>query len=100
MNTKQDYGSWIYGLLEAGLAPHWQFELSGMFNITPNTTNPNIPLEIRGKQIFYPTFGGVYSQGPNRYSLRYVKQVEGVVCSGGVCSAEISSGYFVRSSCA
>lgn len=88
MNTKQDYGSWIYGLLEAGLAPHWQFELSGMFNITPNTTNPNIPLEIRGKQIFYPTFGGVYSQGPNRYSLRYVKQVEGVVCSGGVCRLE------------
>lgn len=88
MSTEQDYGSWIFGLAELGLAPHWQFEVSGMYNLVPNTDNPNIPAEVRGKQIFYPTFGGVFSQGANRYSLRYVKQVEGVVCSGGVCRLE------------
>jgi len=88
MSTEQDYGSWIYGLAELGLAPHWQFELSGMFNLIPNTDNPNIPEAIRGDQIFYPTVGAVYNQGANRYSLRYVKQVEGVVCSGGVCRLE------------
>lgn len=88
MSTEQDYGSWIYGLAELGLAPHWQFEVSGMFNLIPNTDNPNIPEAIRGDQIFYPTLGAVYNEGSNRYSLRYVKQVEGVVCSGGVCRLE------------
>lgn len=88
MSTEQDYGSWIFGLAELGLAPHWQFEVSGMFNIIPNLDNENIPESLRGKQIFYPTVGGVYSEGSNRYSLRYVKQVEGVVCSGGVCRLE------------
>ena len=88
MSSQQDYGSWIYALGELGLAPHWQFELSGMFNLIPNTENPNIPIAIRGQQIFYPTLGAVFSQGANRYSLRYIKQVEGVVCSGGVCRLE------------
>lgn len=88
MSTKQDYGSWIFAMAEVGLAPHWQFEMSGMYNLIPNSTNPNIPEAVRGKQILYPTFGAVYSQGANRYSLRYVKQVEGVVCSGGVCRLE------------
>lgn len=88
MDTDQDYGSWIYGLAEVGLAPRWQLELSGMFNLVPNLGNLNIPEAIRGDQIFYPTAGAVYSQGANRYSLRYVKQVEGVVCSGGVCRLE------------
>lgn len=88
MSTAQDYGSWVYALVEVGIAPHWQFEASGMYNIIPNETNENIPEAIRGNQIFYPTLGAVYSEGPNRYSLRYVKQVEGVVCSGGVCRLE------------
>ena len=88
MSTAQDYGSWAYSLVEVGLAPHWQLEASGMYNIIPNKTNKNIPEAIRGDQIFYPTLGAVYSQGSNRYSLRYVKQVEGVVCSGGVCRLE------------
>lgn len=88
MLTKQDYGNWIFGLVEVGLAPHWQFEVSAMYNIKPNTTNPNIPSASRGKKILYPTIGAVYSYGSNRYSLRYVKQVEGVVCSGGVCRLE------------
>jgi hypothetical protein len=88
MSTEQDYGSWVYALVEVGIAPHWQFEASGMYNIIPNETNENIPEAIRGNQIFYPTLGAVYSEGPNRYSLRYVKQVEGVVCSGGVCRLE------------
>lgn len=88
MSTKQDYGSWIFGLVELGLAPHWQFEVSGMYNLIPNKDNPNIPPSAQKKKILYPTFGGVYTKGSNRYALRYVKQVEGIVCSGGVCRLE------------
>ena len=38
--------------------------------------------------ILYPTFGVVYVNKANRFQLRYVKQVEGIVCSGGVCRLE------------
>lgn len=87
MYTEQDYGSWFYLLAEYGLVPHWRFELSGMYNIFPNSDNPNIP-EGAGGKILYPTAGVVYQDGSSRYSLRYVKQVEGVVCTGGICRLE------------
>src|SRR6185437_7418329 len=32
MATKQDYGSWIYGLLEYDIAPKWSFSASDMYN--------------------------------------------------------------------
>ncbi|WP_235297654.1 DUF6029 family protein [Portibacter marinus] len=87
MSTAQDYGSWLYLLAEYGMAPHWRFELSGMYNIIPNPGNPNIP-EGAGEKILYPTAGVYYQWKQSRYGLRYVKQVEGVVCTGGVCRLE------------
>ncbi|MBK9687568.1 MAG: hypothetical protein IPO65_07280 [Saprospiraceae bacterium] len=35
MKTDQDYGSWLFGLAEFGMAPNWIFEVSGMYNIVP-----------------------------------------------------------------
>lgn len=87
MSTSQDYGSWIYLLAEYGIAPHWRFELSGMYNVIPNPGNPNIP-EGAGGKILYPTAAVYYQWKQSRYGLRYVKQVEGVVCTGGVCRLE------------
>ena len=84
MSTQQDYGSWVYALTEFSISPHWLFELSDMYNIDPT-------LKEDGKErdkLHYPTAGVVYSAGSTRYSLRYVKQVEGVVCSGGICRLE------------
>lgn len=90
MSTNQDYGSWAYALAEVGLAPHWLFELSGMYNISPNVNKTEIPINEAGekRKILYPTVGAVYINKGNRFSLRYVKQVEGVVCNGGVCRLE------------
>jgi hypothetical protein len=85
MATDDDYGSWIYALAEFSISPHWLFELSDMYNIVPSTgegTSGN------KEKLHYPTAGIVYSDGSTRYSLRYVKQVEGVVCSGGICRLE------------
>ncbi len=84
MNTKQDFGSWIFGLLEYSVAPSWSFEASGMYNVHPKKANSKGVIE----KTLYPTFGVVYSHDSQRYSLRYVKQVEGVVCSGGICRLE------------
>ena len=83
MNTQEDFGSWLYGLVEFSISPHWIFEISDMYNISP-TDKEGKP----GKKIHYPTAGVVYSAARTRYALRYVKQVEGIVCSGGICRLE------------
>ncbi len=87
MDTDEDFGSWVFGLAEFGLAPHWIFEVSGMYNIQPSK---NSPTNAAGEslKILYPTFGVTYIQKSNRFNIRYVKQVEGVVCSGGICRLE------------
>ena len=83
MNTDQDHGSWLYGLAEFSISPHWIFELSDMWNIAPLDKNG-----VEEEKLHYPTAGIVYSTGPTRYAIRYVKQVEGIVCSGGICRLE------------
>lgn len=87
MKTEQDFGNWVFGLVEFGAAPHWIIESSVMYNLVPGV---NSPVGSDGKKVklAYPTFGVVYSHKSNRFSLRYVKQVRGVVCSGGVCRLE------------
>jgi hypothetical protein len=85
MFTNEDYGSWLFALAEYGLAPNWIFEASIMYNTDPKKV---IGLGSELKKIIYPTVGIVYNKGTNRYQLRYVKQVEGIVCSGGICRLE------------
>lgn len=85
MFTNQDFGSWLFGLAEFGLAPNWIFEASGMYNTHPKKI---LGTSTELKKILYPSFGVVYNKGSNRYQLRYVKQVEGIVCSGGICRLE------------
>jgi len=88
MDTKQDFGSWIFALVEYSIAPKWNFESSIMYNSAPSSKSPQDPDTGESLKILYPTFGITHTAGPNRYSLRYVKQVEGIVCSGGVCRLE------------
>ncbi|HMQ60296.1 MAG TPA: DUF6029 family protein [Flavilitoribacter sp.] len=86
-NYKQDYGDWLFGLAEFTIAPHWTFTASDMFNITPGK---NSPVDDSGhkESIHYPRLDIFYTHKSNRFSLSYVKQVEGVVCSGGICRLE------------
>ncbi len=88
MSTKEDFGSWFFALAEVGLAPHWIFEASMMYNITPSKKSPQDPETGESLNIVYPTLGVVYVNKANRFQLRYVKQVEGIVCSGGICRLE------------
>ncbi len=78
MSTRQDFGSWIFGLAEYSVAPHWTFTISDMYNSSPKKTD----------KIHYPRLDVFYTVKSNRFSLSYVKQVEGVVCSGGICRLE------------
>jgi len=40
------------------------------------------------QKIHYPRFDVFYNIKSNRFGLSYVKQVEGVVCTGGICRLE------------
>lgn len=86
-NAKQDYGDWAYALIEFAVAPHWSFTASDMYNINPGK---NSPKDSSGEKLglHYPRFDVYYTNNNNRYSVSYVKQVEGVVCSGGICRLE------------
>jgi hypothetical protein len=79
MATQQDYGAWWNGLVELTVAPKWSFSVSDMWNIKPKKTT---------KALHYPSVSVAFSQGANRISVAYVKQVEGVVCTGGICRVE------------
>ncbi len=83
----QDYGSWLFGLAEFSIAPHWSFTASDMYNIKAGR---NSPVDENGEKlnIHYPRFDVYYTIRSNRFSLSYVKQVEGVVCAGGICRLE------------
>lgn len=85
MVTQQDFGSWLFSQLELGLAPRWIFEASVMYNTDPRRT---LVGATEPEKILYPTLGATYSKDGNRFQLRYVKQVEGIVCSGGICRLE------------
>ena len=91
MSTKQDYGSWAFAMLEYNFAPKWSISASDMYLINPNNNydNPNYTgAGFSQKSNHYYNFFAAYTKGANRFSLAYVKQVDGINCSGGVCRYE------------
>lgn len=79
MHTEQDYGSWAYALIEYNIAPHWSFSISDMANVRST--------KYDGIEHFYSALIS-YTQRANKFNLSYVRQVEGIVCTGGVCRYE------------
>lgn len=80
-HTKQDFGSWIFGLVEFNIAPKWSFAVSDMYNPSPG------PAATTGSQHYYNIFAA-HTIGAHRFTASYVKQVEGINCTGGVCRYE------------
>lgn len=84
MHTEQDYGSWLYGLVEFNIAPKWSFALSDMYTVSLNPKNPS---GLAEPQHYYNIFMA-HTKGPHRFTLQYVRQVDGINCTGGVCRYE------------
>jgi hypothetical protein len=83
---KQDYGDWLFGLVELSLGGHWTLVASDMYNINPGKLSPE---DESGKlALHYPRFDVYYTTGPTRLAFSYIKQVEGIVCTGGICRLE------------
>lgn len=85
--VKSDFGDWLFALAEFSIAPNWTFTVSDMYNLGPGKNSPTDASDEKLK-IHYPRFDIFYTMKSNRFSLSYVKQVEGVVCSGGICRLE------------
>jgi len=88
--TDDEFGSWVNCLAEVGLAPHWLFYVSDMYKLKHKAEAGKTPdpEKIKYDGIHYPSVGIVYTQKANRFSLAYVKQVEGINCAGGICRLE------------
>lgn len=86
--SDDEFGSWINLGAEYGSAPHWLFFASNMYKIPHANPEQYTAEKTRFDGIFYPTVGMAYTQKANRFSLSYVKQVEGINCAGGICRYE------------
>ncbi len=92
MSTKEDYGSWVYAILEYNIAPKWSISAADMYNLAPNKNadNPNNNgiYNANPAAHHYYNLYAAYTKGPHRFALAYVKQVDGINCAGGVCRYE------------
>jgi len=70
----QDLGDWAYALIEYNVAPRYSISISDMY-------------AIDGKEHYYD-LSASYVKGANRFSLGWAKQVEGIICTGGICRPE------------
>ncbi len=85
---RADYGNWLHGLVEYTVAPHWTFSASDMFNINPGHLSPENKSTGEKEKIHFRRFDISYTHHANRFAISYVKQPEGIVCSGGICRLE------------
>ncbi len=85
LDTKQDLGSFINAILEWNFAPKWSFAAGDMVNVVPHR-QPGSP--VSDEIIHYYTAFAAYTMGATQFTLAYIKQVEGVNCTGGICRVE------------
>lgn len=72
LNTKQDLGDWLAGVVEFSIAPQWMFTFSDTYNV--GVTNIN-----------YYDARVTFNYKAVRLQLAYGRTRAGYNCSGGVC---------------
>ena len=85
LQTAQDLGSFINGTVELNIAPHYSFSVGDMVNVDRvkrNTAASSADL------VHYWNVFGSYTYKTTRMTAGFIKQVEGVNCTGGVCRVE------------
>ena len=87
MHTKQDLGSFVNGLIEYNMAPHWSFSAGDLVNFEHGPINEPKPGETF-EIVHYFNFFAAYTYKTSRFTAGYLKQPQGVNCTGGVCRVE------------
>ena len=76
--TKDDKGSWVYGMLEYAISPKWFISIGDQYNY--GNANPEMRLH-------YFNIAGAFVWNTTRIALNFGKTQEGILCIGGVCRA-------------
>lgn len=85
LNTKQDQGSFANAMVEFYLKPNISFAIGDMANVQPHRYED---MGISNRVLHYPTFFAQYIAGSSVFNIAYLKQQQGVNCSGGICRVE------------
>lgn len=85
LETAQDLGSFVNGTVELNIAPHYSFSVGDMVNV--NRVKRNTVASSDDLVHYWNVFGS-YTYKTTRMTAGYIKQVEGVNCTGGVCRVE------------
>lgn len=88
LHTKQDLGSFVNALIEYNFAPNWSFSVGDMVNTDPVRTEGTPQEAISNEIIHYYNIFASYRTGASRFTLNYLKQVQGINCTGGICREE------------
>lgn len=72
LNTDDDEGDWLYGLLELSVLPHWMITVSDMYNSGVS-------------KLHYYQGLVTFNAGAHRLQIGYGRTRAGYNCSGGVC---------------
>ena len=80
-SAQRDFGQWLYALVEFNVAPKFSLSVSDMWNFKPG------PNKSSKNEHYYSVYTS-YTEGPHRFFISYVRQVEGIVCTGGICRLE------------
>ncbi len=83
--TKDDKGSWIYGMLEYSISPRWFISVGDQWNY--GNEDPTMRLH-------YYNIAGAFVWNTTRIAINFGKTQEGILCIGGVCrSVPASYGF-------
>lgn len=83
-HTAKDFGQWAFALLEFSMAPNFTISVSDQWNIKKGPNDAS-----KDNEHYYSIFTS-YTHKVTRFFASYVRQVEGIVCTGGVCRIEPS----------
>lgn len=85
LKTGEDLGSFLNAILELNFSPHYTFAISDMVNVEPVRHEGST---ISDEIVHYYSFFGKYNIHTTSFTLAYIKQVEGINCTGGICRVE------------
>ena len=85
LNTQQDLGSFYHGILEWNSSPRFSIAISDMINTNPVRI---VNVTLADQVLHYPSVFVKYNVKTTSFTAAYVKQVEGINCTGGICRLE------------
>ncbi len=85
LKTDRDQGSFANLMIEYYFSKEWSMSVGDMVNVEPHRYER---MNIENAVLHYPMVFVSYNKNNSFYTLSYLKQQEGVNCSGGICRVE------------